>query len=291
MSLTVIVPTRGRPGSVQPMVESFAATTAVLDTRLLFVVDVDDPELDAYRRAVVQVDDPMIGGVMLATATGGTMVKALNEIAVPLARSFAPPEALGFMGDDHRPHTPGWDAYYLSALRELGSGIVYGDDLIQHDFVPTQCAMSSDIVAALGWMAHPTLRHMYVDTLWRDMAKRAGRLRYLPDVVVEHLHPIRGTAPDDEGYRRVNAPEVYAEDKAAFLAIHGPGVDRSGQPVRAEIDTIADTIRSLPHSATGPTAEAIEEAAKYRQGVPCSEFVETRLTVVEPRQEVDGDES
>ena len=269
MSLTVIVPTRGRPGSVQPMVESFAATTAVLDTRLLFVVDVDDPELDAYRRAVVQVDAPMIGGVilatatiggiMLATATGGTMVKALNEIAVPLARSFAPPEALGFMGDDHRPRTPGWDASYLSALRELGSGLVYGDDLIQHDFVPTQCAMSSDIVAALGWMAHPTLRHMYVDTLWRDMAKRAGRLRYLPDVVVEHLHPIRGTAPDDEGYRRVNAPEVYAQDKQAFLAIHGPGVDRSGQPVRAEIDTIADTIRSLPPPATGSTdAEAIE---------------------------------
>lgn len=248
MSLTVIVPTRGRPGSVQPMAESFADTTAILDTRLLFVVDTDDPELDAYRKAVAKVDTAQIGGVMLATATGGTMVKALNEIAVPLARSATPPEALGFMGDDHRPRTSGWDASYLSALRQLGSGLVYGDDLIQHDFVPTQCAMSSDIVAALGWMAHPTLRHMYVDTLWRDMAKLADRLRYLPDVVVEHLHPIRGTAPDDEGYRRVNAPEVYAEDERAFLAIHGPGVDGHGRPVRAEIHTIADTIRALPSS-------------------------------------------
>jgi hypothetical protein len=35
---------------------------------------------------------------------------------------------------------------------------------------------------------------------------------YLPDVIIEHLHPAAGKAEMDEGYARVNQPKWYEED-------------------------------------------------------------------------------
>lgn len=205
--LVVIVPSRGRPEAATTLARVFA-DTCTADTRLLFAVDEDDPSdygpLIAGDKVHVQVGD------------NATMVEALNRAATGLAVDVDPPFAIGFMGDDHCPRTYGWDNAYLEALRELGTGIVYGNDLLQGHRLPTQCAMTSDIVRALGYMGPPELRHMYVDNFWRDLGNAADCLRYLPDVTVEHRHPVAGKAQMDEGYLRVNAPAVYEADEAAY---------------------------------------------------------------------------
>jgi len=41
-------------------------------------------------------------------------------------------------------------------------------------------------------------------------------LRYIPEVVLEHLHPVAGKAEWDDQYREVNAPEVYSADRIAL---------------------------------------------------------------------------
>ena len=41
-------------------------------------------------------------------------------------------------------------------------------------------------------------------------------LHYLEEVIIEHLHPIAGKAEWDEGYKAVNAEEVYSADAKAF---------------------------------------------------------------------------
>jgi len=216
--LTVIVPSRGRPQAALEVVDAVAETRQIDTTTVVIAVDDNDPMLGHYRE-VAKVH-PDIARV--ETVTGGWMVAALNEAARSVV-SDRDVTAVGFFGDDHRPRTPGWDASYLSALNRMGAGIVYGDDLLQHEFVPTQCAMSAEIIRRLGWMAHPGLKHMYVDTLWRDMADVAGKRAYLPDVIVEHLHYINGKAQEDEHYRRVNAQSVFADDERVFRALHSSG--------------------------------------------------------------------
>jgi hypothetical protein len=57
---------------------------------------------------------------------------------------------------------------------------------------------------------------MYVDNAWLALGRAIGRIRYLPDVVVEHVHPVAGKAQWDEGYARVNAREMYARDKQVY---------------------------------------------------------------------------
>jgi hypothetical protein len=208
--LVVFVPSRGRPEAARALVQHFANTCTV-DTFLAFVVDEDDPSRAEYET----VGDGRNSGVLFTPSH--TMVEALNIAAGNYAQ-WGERFALGFMGDDHVPRTYGWDRAYVDALREMGTGIVYGNDLIQGERLPTQCAMTSDIVRALGHMAPPTLRHMYCDDYWRDLGQQAGCLRYLPDLVVEHMHPVVGKAEWDEGHRRVNAAEVYSADAEAYRA-------------------------------------------------------------------------
>jgi hypothetical protein len=58
--------------------------------------------------------------------------------------------------------------------------------------------------------------HLYLDNFWMTLGKDLNALRYIPEVVLEHLHPIAGKAEWDEGYRDVNAQEIYSADKQAL---------------------------------------------------------------------------
>lgn len=219
--LVVIVPTRDRPESAEQLVRAFA-DTCTADTELVFALDDNAPSLPGYR-GVVEFANNMrlfrVGEVTLPSRNMGEALR-LAVAAVTSPDAVSPPFAVGFMGDDHRPRTKGWDTAYLQALRELGTGIVYGNDLLQGANLPTQVAMTSDIIRALGHMAPPTLVHMYLDNYWKELGERAGCLRYLPDVVVEHVHPLAQGLPMDEwdeGHRRVNSREMYATDHAAYV--------------------------------------------------------------------------
>lgn len=238
--LVVFVPTRGRPHAVSQLARAFDETCTA-DTRLVFVVDEDDPDRERYEvrfaGANLAVESaqarPLHLGLGLATNAAHTMVGALNEAAHYEVAVFGePPFAVGFMGDDHRPRTRGWDTAYLDALRAAGTGIVYGNDLLQRHNLPTQCAMTADIVRSLGWMAPPVLRHMYVDNFWLDLGRAADCITYLPNTVVEHMHPVAGKAAVDDGYARVNAAEVYTADEAAYRQFVEGGL------LRAAADTV-----------------------------------------------------
>jgi len=205
--LVVIVPSRGRPEAAAALARAFA-DTCTADTALVFAVDEDDPS--DYGRLISN------DGVHVHVGGNATMVEALNSAAVGQTLLDEPPFAIGFMGDDHCPRTLGWDQAYLDALKDLGTGIAYGNDLLQGERLPTQCAMTSDIVQALGYMAPPQLRHMYVDNFWLSLGQAAECIRYLPDVIVEHRHPLAGKAQWDAGYVRVNDRAVYRADEEAF---------------------------------------------------------------------------
>lgn len=230
-SLTVIVPSRGRPHTVAQLAEAFR-DTCTEPTWLLFAVDEDDPEHQAYTDAVAE-QLVRHGRVTMASQPSGTMVSALNHAAGVLLESRADvrPDVIGFMGDDHRPRTKGWDRAYLTALQTL-PGIVYGNDLLQGASLPTQCAISAPIVRALGHMAPDVLTHLYVDNYWRDLGRATGCMTYLPEVVVEHMHPMAGKAGWDDGHRRVNRPDLYRRDRAAYAAYWGEHEERDVLAVR-----------------------------------------------------------
>lgn len=213
--ILVLCPTRGRPESVKPVIESLRATATNPDTRVLFVIDGGDPLLASYREQLL-LEDPMKSVADFLVVPGGNMVKALNE-ATREALAFDPfITLLGFIGDDHRFRTLGWDTMFLSHVRG-GSNVamLYADDGIRTD-IPTHVFVTPNVVHALGWFAPPMLHHLYVDNAWRALGEACEILYLFKDVLIEHMHPIAGKADPDAGYLRVNAPEVYAHDRRAF---------------------------------------------------------------------------
>jgi hypothetical protein len=58
--------------------------------------------------------------------------------------------------------------------------------------------------------------HLYLDNFWMRLGNDLNALRYMPEIIIEHLHPIAGKAEWDQGYKDVNAEEVYSADKKAF---------------------------------------------------------------------------
>ena len=205
MRLAVIIPSRGRPQAMAEMLEAFEATCRA-DTRIICRVDDDDPELEGYRNCGIT---PLFVGPRIGLGA------SINEMAKSSWDRF---EALGFMGDDHRPRTVGWDERVLSAIEKDWRSVVYGDDLLQGRNLATQVFMSSELVRRLGYFNPPGIRHMYLDNFWMTLGVNLASLTFLEDVVIEHMHPLAGKAEWDQGYRDVNASERYEADKRAFDA-------------------------------------------------------------------------
>lgn len=221
--LVVVVPSRERPEAIREMTQAFR-DTCESETWLVPVIDDGDPTREQYPRGTW-------------TAPSRNMVQALNWAVAQILATSHPPFAIGFMGDDHRPISPGWDGHYVRALNELevehGAGIVYGNDLLQGKNLPTQVAMTSSIPDRVGYMAPPQFGHLYVDNVWKAWGEGAGCLRYLPETIIEHRHPVARKAEWDEGYRRVNSENQYQADRQVWRRYQASELARDVAVVRS----------------------------------------------------------
>jgi hypothetical protein len=208
--LLVIIPTRGRPQAIPEIMRAWDDTGATAD--VLFAVDSDDPSLAGYKEHATALKDDT--RVRFVYGKRRRLCGTLNMQAVKAAKGY---RFLAFMGDDHRPRPAAmsWDARIRECLSG-GPGIVYGNDLLQGEKMATAVAMTSDIVSTLGYKAPPQLVHLCLDLVWIDWGRGMGRITYLPDMVIEHLHPAAGKAELDAGYVEVNSEAQASADSAAY---------------------------------------------------------------------------
>jgi hypothetical protein len=201
--MTILVPSRGRPENIIRLMEAWSTTTT-RDTRLLVLVDDDDPKLNEYL-AIPNIDIQV--GPRLRI--GGT----LNAVApIEATKCFA----IGFMGDDHLPRTEGWDDRFLTALDGVGVGVTWGNDLYHGANLPTAVVMTSNIVTTLGYFVMPGGIHLFLDNFWLAIGRGIDSAHYLDDVIIEHIHPYFGKAEYDETYTEANDVKVSNADETTF---------------------------------------------------------------------------
>jgi len=200
-TMCVVVPSRTRPASIERLAEAFEDTGAL--ATLLVLVDDDDPELAGYEA---------LGLEWLEVGPRQRIGPLINSWAPVLADRF---DVIGFMGDDHCPRTPEWDAKILETSTPWT--VVYGDDLLQGQNLPTAAFQGSGLVRTLRQFNPPGCDHLYLDNYWKTLGDRLGTLRYLPDVIIEHLHYINGKATEDALYKEVNDAGMYSHDADAWM--------------------------------------------------------------------------
>ena len=207
MDLAVLVPSRGRPGNVERLLDACVKTCRA-GTEVLWGFDSDDPHLEELC-ALAGANYYIMPRMGLAPWT--------NHLARQIPAHQAP-RAIASLGDDHVPETDGWDERLLAALEMAGGGFAVPNDLRTPGF-PEAVAISTPIVAALGWVAPTWSHHWCIDDAWNALALEAGAYLYLPDVVVAHHHP-ENKVP---GYR-AESDATYGEaawswerDRRAFI--------------------------------------------------------------------------
>lgn len=202
--LAIITPSRSRPQNIEALLQSFEDTDA--KCKLVVVVDDDDPELEKYKAIKIPL-------LIQLPREGKGMARPLNRAAQILRGEFS---FFGFLGDDHRPRTKNWDEIIISELEDMPVGLVYANDLLQGHRLPTQVFMTANIVDALGGMVPPGFEHLFLDNFWLQLGIDLQAIRYLGDVIIEHMHPFAGKGQMDALYQEVNNPHLSNRDQARF---------------------------------------------------------------------------
>ena len=204
-NIAVLVPSRGRPQNIKRLVDSFQDTVSDLEnTHLIVGVDDDDVTKDEY----LLLTAPFL---RIVVSPRLRLAGTLNALAEQHMDAY---DILGFMGDEHLPRTTDWDDRIREAMPPRG--VVYGNDLIQGPNLPTEVFLDSEVVKRLGYFAPRGFIHLFLDNTWKTWGERTGTLRYLADVIIEHLHPVAGTASSDAGYVEVNSSDIWNADEARY---------------------------------------------------------------------------
>lgn len=199
--INILCPTKSRPHAVAETYESWKATSNGDISQLIFVIDPESVE--TYPKGYTY---------FYSSSDSKGMVKAVNEASL-----FYTEGHNMFIGDDHRFRTPEWDVTF-NDLCENNFAILYGNDLLQGERLPTAACLSRKVVDAMeGIMCPGTIKHLYVDDYWLKLGRDTNIIKYFPHIIIEHCHPGVGKAEWDEQYKIVSTPEGASKDNSAFV--------------------------------------------------------------------------
>lgn len=147
----------------------------------------------------------------IAITKGVTQGEKLRE----LWPRYKSDQWIGYLGDDCVPETPGWDLRLISALQ--GWNFVSCNDCWQAPKRIGNCAVfSGDLIRAVGYFWPPDLDHLYIDDLWENLGRETSCWLPRMDIVVRHVHVMKGEAPEDDTHRKAYSQESWAHDTAVF---------------------------------------------------------------------------
>lgn len=197
----LLVPSRGRPENIARLVQALEDTQSNIDLKV--GIDEDDPKLQEYKR---------LAGFELVVGERKKFGGTFNEMSM----NNLDYKYIHFVGDDMCPRTEKWDELMRKELEELGTGIVYGNDLYQGINIATQWAFTSDIPKTLGYAVPPGFVHLFIDNMYMELGKSIDRLVYMPSVIIEHIHPAAGKAEQDQTYVEANSSANWTNDRIRF---------------------------------------------------------------------------
>jgi glycosyltransferase involved in cell wall biosynthesis len=242
--ISLLMPTRGRPALVRRFLASVVQHTHDLDgIELVLYVDEDDPEshdVGDDRVPVRRIIGPVAtmgeyNAACLEQASGSIIVLANDDVVI---------------------QSPGWDERIRAVDRDYPDGIylAYPNDLLKRRRVATFPVLSRRACEVLGEPYPRQYRGALIDYHLLDVFKRLeksglDRIRYMDDVVFEHMHHRTGKAPFDDTYGRRNR----WQDDGTFIALREMR-QRAAERLEAAIaGRHPPPVRHAPPEAVRPT--------------------------------------
>jgi hypothetical protein len=219
VTLGILLPTRGRPQNFDRFVRACYATGE--DWHMFVRLDTDDPHAPKYDDTLEEC------GPEVSVSPGdrigfGASLNLLAWYAEQRGLSH-----VGMFGDDVEPISQGWDTALMEALGD-DLGVSYGDDGLRDKHapdLPTHYVTQTEVYRRLGYLAPPTIRHLFLDNVARDVGRYLKNFVYVP-VAIRHRHPwAEGEQIHDQTYAEGGRnPDIRHADRLAYIRW---GQDRS----------------------------------------------------------------
>lgn len=182
------LPSYGRPEKLRALLDAPGG----MPENLVVLVNEDDPRRDDYERL-----SPWPIHFVPAGSRAG-------DVWREVFRLFPDEPFYGMTSDDCIPLTPGWHEKMAAAAGSHYFANPRGGPSWPRKMRSAICA-GGDLVRAMGYLVPPGFRHNYIDDVWDLIGTTFRLIAPLPDVTVEHRHPIYGTAKVDPTYARGSA--------------------------------------------------------------------------------------
>ena len=215
-AISILTPTRNRPNNCDRFIKSLYETTQYTGTlELLFYVDSDDPAKDIYKEIEERWQNNfwrvefVIGEPMSVSKSWNIIAKkSLGDIMI--------------MGNDDLVYkTVRWDSKLMARLLELDNPyyLSWFNDGINGNRHCAFPVITREWYETLGYFSPGVFNFGYNDTWVYDIAKRVGKLNYMNEILVEHLHFSVGKSNMDDTYARNRSQEkgnLYRKDKEIY---------------------------------------------------------------------------
>lgn len=214
MKICLLSPVRGRPEGIKRFYESIVETVESPDKfEIIFGIDQDDTEamqayldiLDEYKLNLSSVEYEK------NKFSFGTS-KRWNAL-IPNSNA----DIFGFGSNDVIFKTKGWDTMLRHVFAQLPDqiGMAYANDMVHGKNLSTHPFVMRKWIDTLGYMVPEWMRHYFVDNFIHSVAMTIKRCQYMPNFVIEHLHPCVQKAKVDEVYDN-NMKNCWEHDKKWF---------------------------------------------------------------------------
>ena len=220
----ILLPSRGRSHRIDECLDSLLEHSTVSD--IIVCLDEDDHESYTKRDGVIYDIGPK------PTRIG--LNEKLNRMLPKIVDKY---DYILWAADDTVAVTHGWDALLIAAIQNVPLGISYPNDLLQQERLPSNgTCFDIRIPKVLGYLAPPTLFHLYMDNFWKLLGEELGTLRYCQDVILEHNHFVNKKAPVDQTYASINSKEMYAADSQSYEIYKDHGLAADVKKLRESIN-------------------------------------------------------
>jgi hypothetical protein len=184
--ILIILPTKNRLKDFEIFAESWVKTKEG-KSDVLVAINFDDNTYDDIKEKYPFIYEKV---------NPGSVLEILNQMSVKYSKEY---KYISFMEDDCNFVTEKWETSFINKLKDIGDyGIVWGDDLVNRDYIVGLPFLDSKIIDVLGYMSPPEIKYLWVDHFWKKLGADLGTLFYFSNIIVEHRHYSTGKRQKDE---------------------------------------------------------------------------------------------
>jgi len=212
MKLLIVFPTRGRRDKFFTTLDTYYSTLSDISS-IHFHISLDDDDIEMNRDDVRE----KLNGYLNLTYTYGEHLDKIPKFNRDIHSVSYAWDIVIATADDMIPIVKGWDdrirSDMLSYYKDLDGALFY-DDGLQHSKINTLPIMGRTYFNRFNYIWYPGYKSLRCDVEYTEVGFYLGKLKYIPEVIIEHRHPIKDKSKQD--YVHVNNHKHWPLDLALY---------------------------------------------------------------------------